>query len=322
MENKGVKSERLLEIFLLAMKGEQLSVQDLSVKYNCSARSITRDINSIKAFLAEQRDIIGEAELVYSSVSHKYHLEMESFLTNKELLVLSKILIGSRALSSEILVKILAKLKQHTSPADREKLEHLMSKEIYHYSPVHCDCEDILSNLWEMTDYIEEKRFVSIDYYKMDRIREMYRIKPVAIMYTEYYFYLIAFKDNDDGIPYYFRLDRIVKIIAHREFFESDQKKLVDEGIIRNQSQYMFPGKSRRIRFSFSGPSVQAVLDRIPTAKIVERKDGKYILDAEIFGDGIKMFLLSQGSWIEVIEPQEFREEISEEINKMQSYYS
>ena len=36
---------------------------------------------------------------------------------------------------------------------------------------------------------------------------------------------------------------------------------------------------------------------------------------------GIKMFLLSQGSWVKVIAPDEFVKEMKDEIEKMQSLY-
>lgn len=51
LEKKEQKPDRLLEIFLLAMKGEQLSVQELSQRYIVSSRSVTRDINVIKCEL-------------------------------------------------------------------------------------------------------------------------------------------------------------------------------------------------------------------------------------------------------------------------------
>lgn len=311
-----------MEIFLLALKGEALSVKNLSERYNISSRSVTRSIGEIKNFLAEHRELVGNAELEYSSVTHAYQLRMDSFLTNRELLGVAKVLLGSRAFDSENLVGILAKLKDHTNPSDREKLDNLMRKEIYHYSPVHTDTDDLLDVLWKISDYIEQKRYISISYYKMDRTRSSYKLKPMSIMFSEYYFYLIAYKDDGDDTPYYFRLDRIVEMTAHREFFNVERDQLVDEGLIRFHSQYMFAGKSRRITFSFSGPSLQAILDRIPTAKIMERRDGKYILEAEIFGMGIKMFLLSQGSWVEVLSPQEFREEMRIEVEKMRGMYN
>ena len=84
----------------------------------------------------------------------------------------------------------------------------------------------------------------------------------------------------------------------------------------------MWPGKLRVVRFEFSGPSVQAVLDKLPTAKIIERMGGnKYLIEAETYGDGIKMWLLSQGAWVKVVAPDEFVEKMKNEINKMNELY-
>ena len=84
----------------------------------------------------------------------------------------------------------------------------------------------------------------------------------------------------------------------------------------------MWPGKLRTIRFEFSGPSVQAALDKLPTAKIIERLGGnKYLIEAEVYGDGIKMWLLSQGSWVKVVSPTEFVEEIRKEVEAIAEYY-
>lgn len=84
----------------------------------------------------------------------------------------------------------------------------------------------------------------------------------------------------------------------------------------------MFPGKLQTIRFEFTGPSVQAVLDKIPTAKIIEREGRKYLIEAEVYGKGIKMWLLSQGTWIRVLAPAELVEEIKEDICALYSMYS
>ena len=84
----------------------------------------------------------------------------------------------------------------------------------------------------------------------------------------------------------------------------------------------MWPGKLRTIRFEFGGPSVQAVLDKLPTARIIERLgDKKFLIEAETYGDGIKMWLLSQGAWVKVIAPQEFVEEIKREIKNLYRKY-
>ena len=84
----------------------------------------------------------------------------------------------------------------------------------------------------------------------------------------------------------------------------------------------MWPGKERTIRFEFSGPSVQAVLDKLPTARVIDRSGGTYLLEAEVYGDGIKMWLLSQGAWVKVDGPEEFVGKIREEIHKLQIIYN
>ena len=51
----------------------------------------------------------------------------------------------------------------------------------------------------------------------------------------------------------------------------------------------MWPGKLRTIRFEYTGPSVQEVLDKLPTVKIVNLCKGGYVVEAEVYDDGIRM---------------------------------
>ena len=83
----------------------------------------------------------------------------------------------------------------------------------------------------------------------------------------------------------------------------------------------MWPGELQKIRFEFSGPSVQAILDKIPTARIVELNHGIPVIEAEVFGNGIRMYLLSQGSWVKVLSPVSFVEEMKAEVEKMMKNY-
>ncbi len=320
---KEIKLDRVMELFFRAMKGESLSVQQLAFEYNVSTRSITRDMNSLKGFLADHADILGYAELEYSSTNHCYSLKMDHFLSNKELLAITKVLIGSRAFSSEELLGMIQRLKKNTTSVDRVKLEQLIRKEIYQYDEVGSDCHGVIENLWKITDCIENKNVITITYYKMNRDLVKRKIKPVSVMFSEYYFYVIGYlyKSDTPNDPIYFRTDRIINIQVHREKYVLSKEQNVDEGMLRRKSQFMWPGPTRKIRFEFSGPSVQAILDRIPTAKVTDRQADKSIIEAEVFGSGIKMFLLSQGAWVKVLAPDEFVEEMKLEIKKMHDIY-
>ena len=110
-EYKDYKADRILKLFFRALKGEALSVSSLAYENNVSTRSITRDINDLKSFLANYCDMLGNAELIYSAANHCYTLEMDNLFTNKELLTIAEILIGSKALSRDELLTIISKLK-------------------------------------------------------------------------------------------------------------------------------------------------------------------------------------------------------------------
>ena len=63
------------------------------------------------------------------------------------------------------------------------------------------------------------------------------------------------------------------------------------------------------------------MLDKLPTAKIIDRCKGRYVIEAEVYGDGIRMWILSQGDWVKVIGPEEFVEEGRNSIKKMTEMY-
>lgn len=46
-----------------------------------------------------------------------------------------------------------------------------------------------------------------------------------------------------------------------------------------------------------------------------------YTIEADVYGDGIKMYLLSQGRWVKVLYPQEFVDEMKVEVEKMRMMY-
>jgi len=330
------KENRTLEIFFRAMRGEDLSPAKLAESYGVSTKSITRSINEIKDFLAENRELVGYANFVYSNANKAYRLFFDDFFSDKELFAIAKVIIGSRSFSGGDISLLIDKLKSFVSVGDRKKLDEIIRRELYHYSEIKHYCENVIDTLWQLVTGINDRKEITIDYYKVNRALTKKWIQPVSLMFSEYYFYLIAYYPDKYDEPRYFRVDRIKKIVEHRKDFSTDQMAgfdeselrrrigqppSFDEGELRRKNQYMFFGKLRRIRFWYTGPSLQAVLDKLPTAKVIERKRSEYLLEAEVYGDGIKMFLLSQGTWVKVIEPPGFVAEMKSDIAKMCGLY-
>lgn len=321
MEN--TKQARVLEIFFRGLRGEDLSVQKLADEYEVSTKSITRSINDLKAFLADHRELVGNTELQYSHQDKCYRLHMDEFLANKELFALVEVMIGARAFSKLELLALTDKLKRFTTTEDRPKLNELIRRELYHYNEVKHDCDSVQDNLWQLVNCINDRREISIEYYKMDRSYVTHRLRPASVMFSDHYFYLIAFRAEDaENMPRYFRVDRIKHITEHRKRFTEQDAPSFDEGLLRQRSLFMWPGELRTIRFEFTGPSVQAVLDKLPTAKIIECSGGKYLIEAEVYGDGIKMWLLSQGPWVKVVGPEDFVTDIRTCVQTLAQIYN
>lgn len=320
MNTSKEKTTRILDIFFRLLKGESVSIQHLAEEYGVSTKSISRDISEIKTYLSDHRDVVGNAELVYSYQQKVYDLEFEDLLLPKELMAIVKVLIGARAFSKEELSVLITKLKVQTPPGERRQLNELIKNEMFHYREVHHDCSGVMDHLWRLIHAIDKKCEITVTYLKQSRKEVQRRLKPVAVIFSEFYFYLLAYVEEDDTKPHYFRIDRIMDIIEHRTRFQLEQP--FDEGHLKEQIHYMYPGVYRRIRFSFRGPSVQAVLDKIPTARIIKKEGDTYFLEACVYGKGINMFFLSQGSWIKALEPPEFVEELKTEILEMYHSYT
>ncbi|MNP83892.1 hypothetical protein D3C76_1829690 [compost metagenome] len=63
-------------------------------------------------------------------------------------------------------------------------------------------------------------------------------------------------------------------------------------------------------------------MDRLPNAKIVSEINSGWIIEAEVYGKGCMMWLLSQGDHVEVISPLSIRNQIKNTIQSMSDYYN
>lgn len=57
----------------------------------------------------------------------------------------------------------------------------------------------------------------------------------------------------------------------------------------------MYGGKLRKVRFQCKETSLDAILDRLPTARTLSEENGRCLVEAEVFGKGIDMWVRSQG---------------------------
>lgn len=306
------KHDRMLELCMRLVEGEFIKKKQESERYQVNERSIQRDIDNLRTFFSEKsiREDIPQ-EVIYDRVQKGYRLQRSNKkdLTNGEALSVSKILLESRAFTKDELFPILDKIVRGCIPKKNLKqVTDLLSNEKFYYiEPRHG--QSIMDKLWEIGSAVRDRRLVLIEYAKLkDNATVQRLIKPVGIMFSEFYFYLTAFIENidkekefenkDDLFPTIYRFDRIQSFKVLNEHFEIPYKDRFQEGEFRKRVQFMYGGTLQRIKFEYSGPSIEAVLDRLPTAVIENEKNGVYTVTAEVFGKGIDMWLGSQGEFI------------------------
>jgi len=122
-------------------------------------------------------------------------------------------------------------------------------------------------------------------------------------MFSEFYFYLIAFSvDPETNVPVVFRIDRIENLKVSKEKFTVPYKDKFKDGEFRKRIQFMYMGELKKVKFEYSGV-LEAIQDKLPTLKILEDcKNGTYLMSAECYGDGINMWLGAQGDKVKIIE--------------------
>ncbi|MCM1162019.1 MAG: WYL domain-containing protein [Roseburia sp.] len=307
-ESKG-KISRVLDIYTKLMSGSLVRKEEEAANYNVNERSIQRDIEDIRLFLENSAAGSGYADsLVYDWERKGYRLEQiqKVKLSDSEVLAVCKILLDSRAFTKKEMTGILHKIISCCVPEDSQKeIKELIANEEFHYvEPRHKTI--FIDTMWKIGQAIRHSQYIEMEYVRSrDKSRVKRKVQPVAIMFSEYYFYLTAFiedeavrKDFDvinDSFPTIYRIDRIKRLRVLNERFHIPYTDRFEEGEFRKRIQFMLGGKLQKVRFVYSGIDIDAILDRLPTAKILSEEDGKYMVEAEVFGKGIDMWLRSQG---------------------------
>ena len=106
------------------------------------------------------------------------------------------------------------------------------------------------------------------------------------------------FKRVEDSLLVIYRLDKIKNLKVLEERFQVPYAERFEEGEFRKRVQFMQNGPLQKVRFKYNGKSVEEVLDRIPTSRVLQENEDGAIIEAEVFGDRIKIWIRSQGELI------------------------
>ena len=314
------RATRILSLWQKLCQGDCIRKKQEAEKFGVDNKTIQRDIEELKIFAS----VFYRSEVLYDRIKKGYVLETNSsvWFTKEEILVMAKVLLESRAFSKAHISNLIYKTVGFCAPEKRKYIEDILQNEMYHYIPAKHE-ENIFQKLWDISYAIREQRKIEIEYYKgiASEIVQR-RIEPQGVLFSEFYFYILGYIEGKEyEFPTIYRLDRIQSHKILEEHFHIPYNKRFQEGEFRKKVQFMTGGKLMRIQFRYWGNSLEAILDRLPTARVLKEDETGALIEAEVFGKGVKMWLLSQAQYIEVLKPLAFREEMKETLKEMLQLY-
>lgn len=310
-----VAKNRMIRMLADLYAGKGIDIERVMEQYKVSKRSIQRDLRELRDFL-EEDDITGARTLEYDDNNKLYKAvpALATYLSEKEIYIIIKMLLECRGLNNRELDAIIEKLVGSCLATETEQVhfKNIINRERTEYvAPRHG--KDLMDDVWDIQGYIDNRSTIEIEYTRVNGSRVKRTVVPVGLVFSEFYFYMIAYiveskeeriaKEHTEFFPIIYRVDRIAsKKVVKDSGFRIPYEKKFKEGEFRKHIQFMYNGPLRKIKFYCNNTSLEAVLDRLPSAVIVEEGPQRSLVTAEVFGgDGIEMWLKSQEKNIEVV---------------------
>ena len=311
---------RILHLFCRLLQRERLNRENVIEEYKINSRTFDRDISDIRNVLSELHEC---DELIYDRNDKCYYLSRGGHqdFTGMKVMALLKVMLGSRALCHEEMMGMVDIIRSLLPYEDRKELYHAIEDELKNYiEPMHK--KPVLKLQWELNRCITNRQKIQIIYKKVNGKEITRDVLPVNVVFAEYYFYLVAFRDETEyEYPAFFRLDRIksVKVLGkvgenllYTNFRYSDMRPSV---------QFMYAGELFEIKLRCKKEALEAVLDRVPKYEIVQENDDSVLLIVTAFGEGFIRWAAMQGEAMEIIAPQELRQRMGQWFAKAAEVY-
>ncbi|OMF47302.1 hypothetical protein BK138_32215 [Paenibacillus rhizosphaerae] len=308
------KAGRILYIYDRLQKGLSLNKEELVDRFQVTAKTIQRDIDEVRNYYA---DHYTGKEVVYNRRNKVFEVESDSdhTISAVDVFVLVKILLDSRAFNNEELNKLYSTLCATISKSEEQAFHELVRNEKFHYQPIRHG-KPILDTIWDLGQCIKKQVVIEISYTRMDGTTAKRVVHPLAIVFSEFYFYLIAkIEDREHETPTFYRVDRMEALTMLGRRYRYTR---FEDGELKKRVQFMYGGPLITVRLMCKMAALEAVMDRLPTANLVENTDEWTTIEAEVFGTkGCSMWLLGQGDQVKVLGPEELKQRMRDLVAKV-----
>ena len=297
-----MRSERLFEIVFILLNQKQTTAQELAKKFGVSVRTIYRDMDILSSAGIPVYTMQGTGGGIFIDESYTIN---KSILTKKEQ---DKILLALQCLSpideihTESILNRLSAIFQKN--ADWVKVDYSR-----------WDNKNDTSVFDTVKQTILECRALRIEYLSSYGEKTERTIYPLRLLYKSKAWYVESFcaEKNDYRL---FRLNRMLSVTQTVKTFKraellnkiSERKDYSDDLVLTN------------IKLKCTAKNAYRLYDEFPPELIAKNSDGSYTMNAALpFDSWVCGFILSLGTEVEILEPENLKTEIAqlaEEIMK------
>lgn len=301
-----MKIGRLIEITTLLLNRRSLTSRELAERFGVSIRTIYRDVEVLS----------GAGIPVYMNKGHGGGISlMENYTLNKALL------------SDEECGGILLALKtlQATQYPEIDKIFEKM-KAVFK-NPQACDWVDVdflhwgspqneLGKFNVIKQAIVSRQVVSFDYVNANGDRSHRMAEPIKLFYKGAAWYLIAYCRNRKSHRL-FRISRIKNISLLTETFIPKEMTLGEKEAMDKAPSIT------RLKLKFQDKVLNRLYDDFDDALLIRNEDGSLEVEAALpENEWLYGYLLSYGSFVEVLEPPHIRIIMRDRLRQAMEIYA
>ncbi|MGI6536570.1 MAG: helix-turn-helix transcriptional regulator [Eggerthellaceae bacterium] len=228
-------------------------------EYGISAerKALYRDIKALREFGMDIRR--------YNRSPMQYALANREF-SQPELLLLVDAVQSSRFLDIEKSRELIDSIRTLASKRQREAL----SKRMHVEGRIKMQNESVFYNVDIVQEAIQAHHKVSFHYFKYDVEKkkerqhggDRYLESPVELIYSDGYYYLVAYNDKHDDFTNY-RVDRMTEVMVSDEPATRNERiALFDPEAYTAQAFSMFNGEPKTISLIVDGDVMSSIVDR------------------------------------------------------------
>jgi predicted DNA-binding transcriptional regulator YafY len=321
--------ERLLKLMEILREQtdeeHELSFEDLMLRFK---RAYGEEMKMNKNSLKDDIDQLIQSgfDVTINQVKEglpKYYSHQYRLFELYELRILIDAVVSARFITKNETKNLIRKIKKLTSVHQAK----LLQNEILIDSSVKSESPMVRLTIHELHYAIAENKMITFQYgrYNVDKqftlSREggLYKVKPLALTWTNDFYYLIAYFMEVDEIRHY-RVDRLRNVELTDEPFSYEP---FDVSKYVHSTFHMFAGSEEWIKVRIDNGLINVMIDKFGKDIEIRKEDADhFILTTKArVSNGLVSWILNWGSQAEVLSPPSLVDKIKAEIEKMRKVY-